>query len=343
MKRTACLIVMLASSTAACVQAQESGQRGAYVSTQFGNGRIDGPDAGDYKLMRWRAYEARVGRDLSPALFGDDSLATARSTARIDFVYYNEGHPDNNHRDGFAFQLVYARKLGDALTAEIGAGPYSSMNTTTIGGVQYDSARRGLLYSAALRFALPWFDPGTHVRLGFNHVWNRDTFHSNALMLGIGRHFTDVPPFPETPLARGRLWLGASYGSSITSMSNTHGARGTVVEAKQYGGKWAMSFKALFEGDDGSRVDRRGAAAQFWFVQPLTDRWAASAGAGPYIAENRRDNNHTGVHGLVTLQFERNLGERTKAFFSFNRVKSFQEMNDRDLFHLGLQHSFAGG
>jgi hypothetical protein len=217
------------------------------------------------------------------------------------------------------------------------------MNTTTLGGVQYDSARRGLLYSAALRFALPWFDQGTHLRLGFNHVWMRDTFHSNALMIGIGRHITDVPPFPETPVARGRLWLGASYGRSYTSHSGTRDANGALFEAKQYGGKWAMSFKAISEGDDRTRVDRRGVAAQFWFVQPLTGRWFASAGIGPYIAENRRDNNHTGVHGLITLQFERKLGERTRAFFAFHRVKSFQEMNDRDLFHLGLQRSFAGG
>jgi hypothetical protein len=344
MKRTACLIVMLAAATAG--RAQETpaeDQRGAYVAAQLGNGRIDGPGAGDYRLMRWRAFEARVGRDLDPAIFGADSPATARTLGRIDFVYYNEGHPDNNHRDGFAFQFVLARRLGDSLTAEIGAGPYTSMNTTTIGGVQYDSARRGLLYSAALRFALPWFDPGTHLRLGLNHVRMRDTFQSNALMLGIGRDLVDVPPYAETPLARGRLWLGASYGRSYTSHSGTRDANGALFEAKQYGGKWAMSFKAIFEGDDRTRVDRRGVAAQFWFVQPLTERWAASAGFGPYIAENRRDNNHTGVHGLITLQFERQLGERTKAFFAFHRVKSFQEMNDRDLFHLGLQRSFAGG
>jgi hypothetical protein len=235
MKRLACLIALIASS-AACAQEPQTGQRGAYVSAALGNGRIDGADAGDYRLMRWRAFEARAGRDLSPAIFGEDSLATARSTARIDFVYYNEGHPDNNHRDGFAFQLVVTRKFGESLTAEVGAGPYTSMNTTTIGGVQYDSARRGMLYSAALLFPLPGVDPGTHVRLGFNHVWMRDTFQSNAIVLGIGRHFTDVPPFPDTDFARSRLWLGASYGSSITSMSNTHGARGTILQAKQYGG-----------------------------------------------------------------------------------------------------------
>ncbi|MFL6672449.1 MAG: outer membrane beta-barrel protein [Massilia sp.] len=344
MKRLASLLLLSGCSCHAAAQAPlPDDERGAYLSTQFGNGRIDGDGAIGFRQMRWRAFEARVGRALNPALVGEDALDSARSGARIDFVYYNEGHPDNNHRDGFAFQLAYARKLGDWVTAEMAAGPYTSMNTTVIDGVQYDSARRGILYSAALRFPLAGFDPGTHVRLGFNHVWMRDTFQSNAIMLGVGRDITDAPPFSETERARGRLWLGASYGRSNTNQSGTQAANGAIFEAKQYGGKWAMSVKALFEGDDRSRVDRRGVAAQFWFVQPLTERWAASAGVGPYIAQNRREGNRTGTHGLITLQFERNLGERTKVFFAFYRVKTFTEMNDRDLFHLGMQHVFAGG
>jgi hypothetical protein len=342
MKRTVCCLVMLLGGTAqANAQPPDRDERGAYVSGELGNGLIYGDGATGYRRMRWRAFEARVGRDLNPALVGEDSLSTAKSTLRIDFVYYNEGHPANNHRDGFSFQLAYARKLSKWLTAEVAAGPYTSMNTTVIDGVQIDSARRGMLYSAALRFPLTEGDPGTHARLGFNHVWMRDTFRSNAVLLGIGRNFTDVPPFPETELARGRLWLGASYGRAFTSHTGTQDANGAIVEAKQYGGKWAVSFKAIVEGDDRTRVDRRGMAAQFWFVQPLTERWSASAGIGPYVAENRRENNHVGTHGLITLQFERNLGAHTKSFFAFHRIKTFTQMNDRDLFHLGLQHSFG--
>lgn len=337
MKRAACLTVLL---TCACA-ANASGERGAYLSGELGNGRLSGDGAIGYQWMRWRAFETRAGRDLDPALVGEDSLSNARSTARIDFVYYNEGHPDNNHRDGFALQFTYARRLGSRLTAELSAGPYSTMNTTVLGGVQVDSARRGLLYSAALRFPLAGFDPGAHVRVGFNHAWVQDGPHSNAILFGVGRHFTDVPPFPDTDFARSRLWLGASLGWSVTSLSNTHDAAGAIVEAKQYGGKWAMSFAGVFEGDDGTRVDRRGMAAQFWFVQPVTARWAMAAGLGPYFAENRRDANSKGLHALITLQFERDMSPRTKAFFAFHRVKTYDQTNDRDLFHLGLRHSFG--
>lgn len=332
---------LFAWSGAAQAQSNDADDRGAYLSTQFGNGRIAGGNAGDYRLMRWRTGEVRVGRDLNPALVGEDSVVNTRSTARIDFLYYNEGHPDNNHRDGFALQATVSRRIKGAVSAELSAGPYSSMNTTTINGVQINQASRGMLYSAALRYSLGHWAPGAHLRLGLNHVSMRDTHTSNAVMLGIGRHFTDVPPFAETDVLRSRLWLAASYGTSQTNQALRQAARSGTIEAKQYGGKWAMSLKAVLEGDDQVQVDRRGVAAQLWFVQPITASWQISAGTGPYVAQNRRDKNSTGVHGLITMQFERNMGERSKAFFAFSRVKSFQQANDRDIFHLGVTRSFG--
>ncbi len=336
------LLLLAALANAGNVHAQliADNPRGAYQSATLGNGSIDGAGALGYRQMRWRAFESRIGRDLHPRFIGEDGI-DGQSTARIDFVYYNEGHPDNNHRDGFAFQLSYARRFGAALTAELSAGPYTTMNTTTLGGVQVDQSRNGMLYSAALRYALGWWMPGAHLRLGYNHASQRNSFHSNALMIGIGRHFNDVPAFPETDLARSALWLGGAAGRAYTSHSGTRDANGGLLEAKQYGGKWALSFSAIFEGDDRTRVDRRGLAAQFWFVQPLTTSWSAQVGIGPYIAENRRDNNHTGTHGLVSLQFERKLSDYSNVFFTFHRVKSFQESNDRDLFHIGLRTTFV--
>lgn len=342
MIRTLLLPALLSAATAAHAQtgpAPDDDERGAYLSTQLGNGLIRGDGAIGNRQMRWRAFELRAGRDLNPDLVGEDSL-TGRTTTRLDIVYYNEGHPDNNHRDGFAFQYTYARRLG-TLTAELSAGPYTSMNTTVVNGEQIDQARYGVLASAALRIPLDRWWRGTHLRIGYNHVWMRNVAHSDALMVGIGRHFTDTPPFPESALERQRVWWGLSYGRSYTSQSNTQNANGAIVQARQVGGKWASSVSLVAEGDDQVRVDRRGVAAQFWFVQPLTPRWTASAGIGPYLAQNRRDHNHVGVHGLFTMQFERLLTPHTSAFFAFHRVKTYREENDRDLFHLGVLTHFG--
>lgn len=339
MKHIVCLPLLLACAGTANAQSAELDKRGAYLSAEFGNGRIYDGDASGNRMMRWRAGEVRIGRDMTAALAGDGS-GEARSGARLDFVYYNEGHPDNNHRDGFSLQGTYSQRIGNAFTAELSAGPYSSYNTTFINGAEVNDAARGILYTAALRYRINRWGPGAHLRLAVNHVSMRETHKSNALLFGVGRHFTDTPAYQDDDVGGEHVWISTSYGISQTTQAGRQTAHSATLEAKQYEGKWAASIKAVAEGDDKVLVDRRGVAAQLWFLQPLTEKWQVSAGAGPYVARNRRTDS-TGVHGLNTMQFERNLGASSKAFFAFSRVKSFQEANDRDLFHLGIAHAFG--
>jgi hypothetical protein len=65
MKRICCLSLLFACSCAAHAQSLDADDRGAYLSAQFGDGHIDGGNAGDNRLMRWRTGELRVGRDLT--------------------------------------------------------------------------------------------------------------------------------------------------------------------------------------------------------------------------------------------------------------------------------------
>lgn len=307
---------------------------GAYLSAEFGNGRISGGNASGDTWMRGRTFEVRAGRE-------QDLPFGAR---RIDFVHYNEGHPDNNHRDGFALQWLAVREFNQHLTGELGLGPYLSMNTTVIDGRQIDDAHWGLLLTAALRLDLPWAPAGTHLRLGYNHVAMHTVHRSDALMLGIGRQFGRATPAPDTEPVAGPVWLGGSIGNSITNMAGRKGALAGVPEAKRYfEGRlehWAASAKFLFEGDDGVKVDRRGVAAQLWYVQQVTPQFAMEAGLGPYLAKNRRDDNRRTNNLLITFQAERALSRHTRVFVSFSRVKTFRETDDRDLFQLGVLKSY---
>jgi hypothetical protein len=72
----------------------------------------------------------------------------------------------------------------------------------------------------------------------------------------------------------------------------------------------------------------------------VTPRFAMSAGLGPYIARNRRDDNITHGNLLITFQAEQALSRHTRAFVNFNRVKTFRQTDDRDLFQLGLLTGF---
>ncbi|MGB9110037.1 MAG: hypothetical protein WCC39_15240, partial [Telluria sp.] len=143
---------------------------GTYLSAQLGGGRIDGGKAGTNPWMRSRAGELRIGRQAA----GADS--------RLDVVYYNEGHPDNNHRDGYALQWTGIWGAGARVGAEFGIGPYFSMNTTVIDGRQRDDARWGVLLSAALRVRLSDAPDGTYLRLGVNHAQMPGVHRSDALM-----------------------------------------------------------------------------------------------------------------------------------------------------------------
>jgi hypothetical protein len=334
-----CAAPALAAPAVADAPEPSATDHGAYLSLEFGNGRITGGNASGDQWMRGRTFEARAGRQ-EPFFFG---------TGRVDFVHYNEGHPDNNHRDGFAVEWLALRRFNPQWTGELGLGPYLSMNTTDIDGRQIDDAHLGLLISAALRYDLRWAPPGTHLRLGVNHVQMTHVHRSDALMLGIGRQFGPTTPDPADEPVVGPWWLGGSIGRSITNMAGTHGATSGTLEARRYlDGRlehWAASARLLFEGDDTVRVDRRGAAGQLWYVQQVTPEFAMSAGIGPYVADNRRedaryDNGHLRGNLLISFQTERALSRETRVFVNFNRVKTFRETDDRDLFQLGVLKAF---
>lgn len=307
--------------------------RGTWLSAQLGGGRIDGGNAGANPWMRSRAGELRIGR--------------AQGAGRLDIVYYNEGHPDNNHRDGYALQWSGIWHDGGRLGGEFGLGPYFSMNTTVIDGRQLDDPRWGLLLSAALRLRLSAAPDGTYLRLGFNHAQMPGVHRSDALMLGIARQFGAVAQAPGNAASR-PLWLGVSAGTAVTSMPGTNTGGAAILDAggdlDRGAAHWAWSARFLLEGDDGSRVDRRGVAGQLWYVQEVTPGFSMSAGIGPYFTRNRREEppqrGPVRRNVLISLQAERALSRQTRIFFDFGRVKTFLRMDDRDLFLVGIRKRF---
>jgi hypothetical protein len=319
---------------------------GAYLSATFGNGIITGADADGERNMRGRTFELRAGRQRDVAI----------GATRLDVVHYNEGHPDNNHRDGFALQWLAAKRFDAWLSAEAGVGPYLSMNTTFVDGRQIDDTRWGLLASAALRFDLPWAWPGTHVRLAYNHVQVSGAPRSDALLLGIGRQFGAVADSaggheassPGMLHDNEPVWLGVSAGGAITNMAGTNGAAAVRIAARRSlpagRARWAVSGSFVFEGEDDARVNRRGLAAQLWYRQPVTPRFGIEVGAGPYFARNKHDEgngrNCTRGNALISLQADYAVSPRYRLLLSFSRVKTFIDTNDRDLYLIGVLRAF---
>ncbi|MEB0135745.1 hypothetical protein QN362_10440 [Actimicrobium sp. CCC2.4] len=316
----------------------------AYVSGTYGNGKIDGENVRGKATLGW-AFEVRFGKEVTLPGLDTGKLFSANEKFRVDVVHYNEGHPDNNHRDGFALQGMYNKPLGKIVSAEVGLGPYYSMNTTTIGGVQHNNSNLGVLLSTALLIDVDQLGSGAHIRLGFNHVSmpGAGAHSSNAVLIGVGKYFDTTPARSMPGLVDDRLWLGVAAINGQTNHGNTERSAGASAEIKKYYGPWAFSASAIAEGDDDTRVDRRGLAAQAWYVQPLADNWSASAGVGPYVTTNKRgSSDQARLMALITMQVDRNIGKDWKAFASFSRVNTFREKNDRDLFRVGVMRSFGG-
>ena len=144
----------------------------SYFSGSFGNGSIQNEDD-----MEWRTFELRIG-------------APVHSDQRIDFVHYNEGHPENHHRDGFSIQNVYSVSVTEAIQLEIGVGPYLSFDTTTRNGLQHDDQRIGLLGSIALLYYLNTLrERNFHLRFDYNHVSMPGAHTSRAFLIGLGMNY----------------------------------------------------------------------------------------------------------------------------------------------------------
>jgi hypothetical protein len=313
-----------------------------YAAASWGDGLISGNGAIGQKSMRGRAAEIRIGHTFDPFGLVSGGYVAAPQAPRLDIVYYNEGHPDNNHRDGYAVQMVFRKKIQQVWDLELGIGPYFSMNRTTINGNEFDDERTGALISLALIGRLDAYSPGLQWRLGYNHVAMRGTPRSDALIIGIGKEIGEERSSTPGGEVNGHpIWLGAAYGFAQTNHSGPGYRPSYSLEAKQYYGQFAISLSGVEEGNDGVRVNRHGIATQAWYVQPFSQNWSISAGAGPYFAKNKLDSGGSAVNGLFSIQIDRHIGKEWKVFTTFARVVTFRSKNDDDLVTFGFMRRFG--
>jgi hypothetical protein len=341
------LCLLLSLSVPLLSFAKENGKSsapGAYASGSLGNGYAYGEGAEGDKSMKGRAFEVRFGRELDPSNFIPEVMFPEDGKIRVDIFHYNEGHADNNHRDGFGSQIVIRKDINQIIKVEAGVGPYFSMNTTKIDGTEYDDPRLGALVTLAVLANMDRFSPGLHLRFAVNHVTMPGAVSTNGFMVGIGKDFDFLSNGHEEAASGSQdpVWFSVMAGDSKTNHGGTKATMGYAVEAKKYSteGPWAQSVSAIMEGDDGSRVDRQGVAYQGWFVQPVSENWTASAGIGPYAAKNSRESGAE-IDGLITIQVERSIGKNWKVFANFNRVASFRKNNDRDMGRIGISRKFG--
>jgi len=260
----------------------------------------------------------------------------------IGFVYTNDGHLDNNHRDGFAVQGWYTKPLADRLEFQAGTGPYASMNNTTLNGIRENQFRVGLFTTVALKWRP--FGDGWYLRSQLTNTLVPGSFNSNAILFGVGHDFIASTELgtPNRLLADVSVWGGTSR---TTQLGNQRSGGAVQLEAQyivENPVEWwmpsAYSIAFLSEGDTGL-IHRRGVPLQAWW-RSAPDTFTFGFGVGPYIAYDTYRDTRLNAMGILSLRIGYKVLETTssvvEAGFMYTRVASFYN-KDQDIFMLGLR------
>jgi hypothetical protein len=244
----------------------------------------------------------------------------------------NEGDPLNNHRDGFAAQATYEFKLTPKLKAQLGLGPYLTMNTTTVNGGEYDVKRVGMLASASVLYQVL---PTLYGELRYNHVNVSGEPSSNIVMVGVQGRFNGLA---EDGSNGGPQHYEVSVlgGYSHTNRQGSPTTIGEQLELRDDTGRnIAYSVSVIRDGPHGG-----GGGVQVWYVRPLNDKWTAAAGAGSEVdfGENAT-NNRPELAGLISLEISRKVTKRGSIVARFTR-KVTRTNEDHDFFFGGYKEQF---
>lgn len=198
------------------------------------------------------------------------------------FVWLNEGHLPNNHRDGQSVQLWWRSRADPAgWVFEAGIGPYRYYDThyLTPDPAFHDAHGWGGLASASLDwyFANHWF---TFLRA--NQASASDKYGSTSLGLGLGYRFTtglETAPSPTEPLWEVDGLLGERIANTSHSEAGLAGGLGFRRTLSEHVSASATAIDAA-----GTRLNwRDGFAAQLWLEQRLTSSFSVGVGAGAFV------------------------------------------------------------
>lgn len=275
--------------------------------------------------MKWRAMQAGANQDIT-------------DNTSIGAVYYNEGHPENNHRDGYGVVGWYKEHIADGVTAEVGAGPYFAMDTTNINGEQYNEKQLGALAALAVLYRVYG---NVSLKAQFTRTQVPGSFNTDTIMVGVNvtlgnpQRPSDID-YSHSENHEVSVWGGSSH----TTQSTATITEGYEVEDRvQVSDHIAYSISALDEGDTGI-IRREGVVGQVWYVSPTTNNWRVDVGAGPYAAREESDGQtHNKLMGVVTFRLSKGITKKVRVGLSFQRVVS-NNNRDQDMFMVGIQKKY---
>ena len=250
----------------------------------------------------------------------------------IGFSYLNEGHSENNHRDGFALQGFYENQITTNTKYQIGIGPYISNNNTIENQNRLNDFQLGLITSATIKYYLL---DALYLRLQYNNIL-MTTSNSNSVLVGVGYDFSNESITYTPNNFNVSVWTGTSRTTQIGTQENATSFMFDVKKSLK--DNFSFSVGLLKEGNT-MLSNRTGGYIQGWYDFKLLNTWTLSGGFGPYLANNdHREFDQTKTMMIGSIRAVKDF-KNFNVGFTFNRITSFYN-RDQDLFMLGVGRRF---
>lgn len=268
----------------------------------------------------------------------------------LSYSWLNEGHVQDNHRDGLALQywrrgLFFDRRL--SLAAGVGVYNYFDTIASVDNKPYIDSHGWGPIFS----LSATWFtDERLFYQFRLNEILAPRSYNTFSAMFGIGYEL-------DAPKGHGSLAGGTSdsvpTGNEITAMAGwtevnslrSPGAFAYGVEYRHGFGRYIDGTISWINEGHTQFNTRSGAAAQIWLRRSfLNDHLNLGVGAGPYYALDThrvKDGTDTGggVSLLLTMSAAYNISRHWTVRASWNRVMTSYN-KDSDIYLGGVGYRF---
>ncbi len=268
------------------------------------------------------------------------------------FVWLNEGHLPNNHRDGQAVQLWWhSRQNPLGLVFEAGIGPYRYYDTHALDPDPnfHNVHGWGAVASAAVNwyFTEHWF---SFMRL--NEVSASDKYGSTALVFGAGYRFTSK--FDLSPAAGDSGTDAASPAAPVWEVDGLVGERVANTRHSETGlsegitarRKLSEHFSASLSyiAGQGTLLNwRDGFAAQVWLEQRLTSHLSVAGGAGGFVVSQddsiKDASSPSNLAVIVSVSVAYSLTPRWVTRVVWDRIGTGDD-HDCDILRFGIGYVF---
>jgi hypothetical protein len=268
------------------------------------------------------------------------------------FMWLNEGHIPNHHRDGQAVQFWARLPLAERrFVLQAGLGPYRYFDTTTPeqGGTYSNLHGWGVVYSARAAYYL---SNRVVLQLQFNRVHISGGPNTTGLLFGVGYQL-DAPDRPgprdwaagsSTKVTNQEItfYIGRSIVNSTTSPVALAGALDYRIGLAKY---LDLTVGYLHEGSN-DIARRDGITSQLWLTRKfIDDEITLGLGLGGYYGINEHENSPSPgpgegrFAGLVSISGAYRFTPHWAARLTWNRIVTSYD-RDTDVIFAGIGYRF---